>query len=415
MASTFPIRPVTAEEYDTFARVVEYGFGGPPEPEETRELERELLEFDRTLAAFDADEPVASAAAYSFRMSVPGGSAVPTAGVTWVAVLPTHRRRGILNALMRRQLDDIHTAGREPIAALWASESLIYGRYGYGAASSAMSMRVPRAHNALRDVPGAADLRVRLADTAKSVDAVKPVYDGELARRPGMIALDDERWRRARVFDPESRREGASPLRTLYVENAAGELRGYARYATHQKWDRSGPVGSATVRELHGLDPAATAAAWRYLLNLDLVTTTRMYNLPTDDPLRHLLLDPRRAEPELGDALYVRIVDLPAALRARAYSTPVDAVIEVGDPFCAWNSGRWRLSSDGGGVRCERADDSRPDVSLDVRELGAVYLGGTSLHALADAGLVTEHTPGTVRGLSAAFRHEPAPWCPFIF
>jgi len=414
MATTFPIRPVAPEEFDALARVLEYAFAGPPEPEDVRTVERDLLEFDRTLAAFDADEPVASAAAYSFRMTVPGGAAVPTAGVTWVSVLPTHRRRGALSQLMRRQLDDIHAAGREPIAALWASESLIYGRFGYGLASSAMSMRVPRAHNALHEVPGTADLTVRLLDTEKSVDAVRTVYDREAERRPGMIVLDSERWRRARIHDPESRREGASPLRTVVVEDAAGEVRGYARYATHQKWDRSGAVGSATVREVHGVDPAAVAACWRYLLNLDLVTTTSVYNRPTDDPLRHLLLDPRRAEAELGDALYVRLVDLPAALCARSYATTVDAVIEVADPWCSWNAGRWRLTADGADVGCRRVD-AAPDVSLDVRELGACYLGGTSLHALADAGLVTEHTPGSVASLSTAFRHEPAPWCPFVF
>lgn len=414
MAPTLPIRAVTADEYDGFAGVVEHAFAGPPDPEEVHAAERNLLEFDRTLAAFDGDEPVASAAAYSFRMTVPGGATVPTAGVTWVSVLPTHRRRGLLNRLMRRQLDDIRERGQEPIAALWASESLIYGRYGYGLASSAMTMTVPRAHNRMHDVPGAADLRVRLVDTGKSVGLVRPVYDRQVSRRPGMLALETDVWRTARILDPESRRDGASPLRTLLVEDAAGELRGYARYATKSEWDSSGPTGTTIVRELEALDPAAAAAAWRYLLDLDLISTTRMRNRPTDDPLRYLLVDPRRAQPELGDALYVRIVDAAGALRARTYAAPVDAVIEVADPFCGWNSGRWRLVADGPRVDCERTE-AGADLSLDVRELGAVYLGGTSLHALAGAGLVTEHTAGSVARVSSALRHEPAPWCPFVF
>ncbi|HET7326496.1 MAG TPA: GNAT family N-acetyltransferase [Nocardioidaceae bacterium] len=411
---TLPIRPVSVDEYDAFARVIEHAFAGPPDPDEVHAVERDLLEFDRTLAAFDGDEPVATAAAYSFRMTVPGGTALPTAGVTWVGVLPTHRRRGLLTRLMRRQLDDIRAAGREPIAALWASESPIYGRYGYGLASSAMTMAVPHGHHRLHDVPGTADLRARLVDTGKSVDLVQPVYDRQVMRRPGMLALETDTWRNARIFDPESRRDGASPLRTLLVEDTAGRLRGYARYATKQSWDRSGPAGTAVVHELEALDPAAAAAAWRYLLNLDLITTTRMRNRPTDDPLRYLLVDPRRAQPELGDALYVRVVDVVTALRARTYAVPVESVIEVADPFCPWNAGRWRLTAYEAEVECERTD-APADISLDVRELGACYLGGTSLHALADAGLVTEHTPGTVSRLSAAFRHEPAPWCPFVF
>ncbi|MPZ97006.1 MAG: GNAT family N-acetyltransferase [Propionibacteriales bacterium] len=414
MTSELPIRPVSLEEYASFAHVIEHGFGGEPDAEELHEQERELLEFDRTLAVIDDDRPVASAAAYSFQMSVPGGQPVPTAGVTWVAVMPTHRRRGILTRLMRRQLDDIHAAGREPIAALWASESSIYGRFGYGRATSTLSFVVPRAYNQLRPVPGTADLRVRLVEPSDSLAGAHAIYEHERSRRPGVPDLPNEKWVQARVLFPESRREGGSPLRTLLVEDASGALRGYARYSTKSTWERTGAAGTATVRELHAVDAAATAKAWEYLLNLDLTTTTRTYNRASDDPLLDLLVDPRRAAPEWGDGLYVRIVDVGAALSARRYATPVDVVIDVRDPFCDWNSGSWRLKADPAGAHCERSDPTA-DLSLDVRELGAVYLGGTSLVALAGAGLVTEHRAGAVTALSTACRHEPAPWTPFVF
>ncbi len=407
---TLPIRPAAPDEFPALSRVIEYAFGEAPD-EESAAHEKELLEFDRTLSAFDGDAIVASAAAYSYDMTVPGGS-VPTAGVTWVSVLPTHRRRGILTALMRRQLDDIRAAGREPIAALWASEPAIYGRFGYGAASGSVSLTIPRSANRLRAVPGADALRVRLVELAESVPLVLPVFDHERGRRPGMFALSDK-LQQMRIYLPPRDREGVSPLRVVLVEDDEG-VRAYARYLTKSHWSSGGPESTVVVREVQGRDAAALATVWAYLLDIDLSAHIEIRNRPVDDPLLGMLVDPRRARPTLGDGLYVRIIDVGAALSARTYATPVDAVLEVRDDFCPWNTGRWRLVGDATGGRCERTEDAA-DVTLDVREVGATYLGGTSLHGLADAGLVTEHSPGAVRELSAGLRHEPAPWCPIVF
>src|SRR6185503_18593563 len=103
----------------------------------------------RALAAYDGDEPVALTGAYRFDLSIPGGE-LPCAGVTWVGVIPTHRRRGILRDLMRRELEDVHSWG-EPIAALWASEAAIYGRFGYGHAAPNGQAKSDRARFALRE------------------------------------------------------------------------------------------------------------------------------------------------------------------------------------------------------------------------------------------------------------------------
>lgn len=407
---TLPIRPARPDEFNDLARVIEFAFGDPPD-EESAERERELLEFDRTLAAFDGDALVASAAAYSYDMTVPGGS-VPTAGVTWVSVLPTHRRRGILTALMRRQLDDIRARGTEPIAALWASEPAIYGRFGYGLATVGVSVTVPRTANRLRAAPGSDGLRVRLVEPAESVPLVLPVYEHERGRRPGMFALS-EKLQQMRIYVPERAREGASPLRVVLVEDDGG-VRAYARYVVKAKWSTGGPDATVIVREIQGLDAAAVATVWSYLLDIDLAGRTEVRHRPPDDPLLGMLLELRRAEPTLGDGLYVRIMDVGAALGSRTYAAAVDVVLDVRDEFCPWNAGRWRLVGDATGARCDRTDDDA-DITLDVRELGATYLGGTSLHGLADAGLVTEPTAGAVRELSAALRHEPAPWCPIVF
>jgi len=379
---------------------------------ETAEVERSVYEPDRTLLVRidDGGELVGTAGIYSLTMTVPGGPR-PVAGITWVSVLGTHRRRGILTQLMRRQLTDVHDGG-EPVAALWASESAIYGRYGYGCASRQLTLTIPRSARALTSpVDGA--LQPRLVDNEAGIELAHPVYDAEHRRRPGMPARTTDACRRAPVLDPPGERNGSSPLRTVVVEDADG-ARGYARYSVTPKWEEVGPRGEVRVREVFALDPAAESAVWRYLLDLDLTAMVHVRNRPLDDPLLDLLADPRAAQPRLFDGIYVRLVDVDRALATRTYSTPIDLVLEVADSSCPWNSGRWRLSGDATGASCERTD-APADLALTATELGAVYLGGTSMRSLADAGRVRELRDGAVGAATTAFRHELAPWCPFVF
>jgi predicted acetyltransferase len=250
------------------------------------------------------------------------------------------------------------------------------------------------------------------------------VYEAVLPSRPGFIARNEAWWQHA-VFDPADERQGASPLHCLLAEDHGGP-RGYALYSGLNSWDgeTSLPDGVLIVRELVSADPAASAALWADLLGRDLTTEFRVRRRPVDDPLLYQLADPRRARPRLKDALWARIIDVPGALAGRRYSGPVDAVIEVQDDLLPSNAGRWRLTTadrvakDGNGLEasCVPAAASAPsDVALDVTELGAAYLGGTPLGALAGAGLVAERRAGAVRRLSAAMSWDPAPWCPFIF
>lgn len=404
------IRPIEPDEYGPFNHVMQHAFGhGPDEQMEAHDLE--LLELERTLAAFAGAEIVATAGIYSFEMTVPGAT-VPAAGVTWVSVFPTHRRQGLLTRLMRRQLDDVHEAGREPVAVLWASEPVIYGRFGYGLGSYAYGLTVPRRANRQWPVPGAEDLRLRVVEGGDHVDATVRVYDHDRARRPGMLALQGP-WRTRGLFYPESRRHGASPLRTVLAEAAdSGEVRAYARYATRPGKDFN--QATTLVRELHAMDGPALAALLKLLLDQDLTVETTLWLRPADDAVQQQLVNPWAAEPTRGDGLYVRLVDVPDALAARTYAVPVDVVIDVEDAFCPWNTGRWRLSGDPTGATCAATTDPA-DLALGVRELGGSYLGGPTLLGLADAGLVREHTAGAVAELSLALHHQPAPWCPFIF
>ena len=421
MADPYPIRPITAEEYGGFRRVHEHAFNGGPLPEARLARAMRQFEADRSLAALDAALPdgdtiVGTTGVYSLRMAVPG-AVLPVGGVTAVSVLPTHRRRGVLRSLMHRQLADIAARAEEPVAALWAAETPIYGRYGYGRATSSAYLEFRRGEGAL-DPQAPADPRLvlRLVDPADATAELAKVHDAVLAGQPGFFARDEDWW--SRVLDTKQGEvHGAGPLRCLLAEDGSG-VRGYALYATHEHWDDATglPDGALLIRELVAADPAAGAALWQNLLDRDLIASVTAELRPADDPVLHQLLDQRRARERLADGLWVRVIDLPAALSGRAYACPVDVVLEVTDTLLPGNAGRWRLRAAGpdGGAGCERTDEPA-DLALDVRELGAAYLGGTRLGTLGQAGLVRELRPGSLLALSAAMTWDPAPWCPRIF
>jgi predicted acetyltransferase len=421
MAEQYPIRAIREDEFDLFHAATEHAFNEPPPSAQRRADMLARFELDRSLAAFDGGTPVGSAGAWTFRMCVPG--ALPAvAGVTWIAVMPSYRRRGILSSLIRRQFEDIRDRG-EPLAVLWASEAQIYGRFGYGRASWHASFTIGHGEGALgRDVPADPRLRLRIAEPRSVMAELTKTYEELLPVQPGLFSRNESWWNYV-LADPEEDRHGSSPIRCILAEDDAGP-RGYALYSSRARWDEETFLPDATldVRELIAADPAATAALWADLLSRDLVSELTARLRPVDDPLLQLLADPRRARPQVSDGLWVRIMDLPEALRLRHYASPVDVVIEAIDEMCPWNHGRWRLTSAGpaagggpaGGGACERTS-APADVILPVASLGAAYLGGTRLGALARAGLATERRPGALAALSAALSWDPAPWCPLIF
>jgi predicted acetyltransferase len=431
----YPIRPIGPAEFDGFQLVDQHGFNEGPMAEGDRRLVLSRFEFDRSLAAFDGGTPIGIAGAYSFRLSVPGSELLPTAGVTWVSVLPTYRRRGVLSRIMRRQLGDIRGRG-EPLAVLWASEATIYSRFGYGRASWQLRFTFGRGEGALAaTVVADRGLALRLADPPAALAELVKVYDSVLPGRPGLFVRNEAWWQRI-IYDPPEARRGASPLRCLLAEDESGP-RGYALYSAAGLPDTEPflPAAALTVRELMAVDPAASAALWTDLLSRDLTSEFRARLRPVDDPLLYQLADGRRARPQLADGLWVRITDIPGALAGRRYSCPVDVVIEVRDDILRANAGRWRLTTATGAASADAASagaagagdaerglaascvrvTSAADLALDVTQLGAAYLGGTRLGALAEAGLVTELRPGAVRQLSAAMSWDPAPWCPTVF
>jgi predicted acetyltransferase len=422
MAQEYPIRPVTGDEHAVFRRVHQHAFNiGPSSPVW---LERILRQFepDRSLAAFDPALPagediVGTTGAFSLQMAVPG-AVLPVAGVTAVSVLPSHRRRGVLRALMQRQITGLAARGAEPVAALWATEAPIYGRYGYGCATSIAHFQFGRGDAAL-DARAPADpgLTLRLAEPRDAAAELAKAYEALRPGQPGFFVRDDDWWGRVLHDDP-AERGGRAPLRCLLAQDASG-VRGYALYSTSARWDDGTglPDGRLEVRELLAGDPAAGAALWHNLISRDLVTTITADLRPAADPVLYQLLDMRRARVQVADGIWVRIIDLPAALTRRAYSGPVDVVLEVTDGLLPGNAGRWWLRAEGGQAGhavCEQTGEPA-DLALDIREVGAAYLGGTRLGTLAAAGLVTELTPGSLTRLSAAMTWDPVPWCPQIF
>ncbi|MFI9780777.1 GNAT family N-acetyltransferase [Streptomyces sp. NPDC051956] len=396
---TYPLRTIAAHELDEWARMVTTTYGQDWHEGGLRNAACSL-EPDRTIAAYDGREIVGGASVYGRVMTVPG-AAVPVAGITLVAVLPTHRRRGILTAMMRRQLTDLHESGGEPIAALNAAEATIYGRFGYGAASHVAEIRGDKRFMALRPGIDLGDGMIRLLGSEDARLLLEKVYEAVRSTAVGWVDRTEKFWE-ARLADGERARDGGTTLRFAVHLEPGGEATGYAVY-------RSKP-GLVQVIEVAAASRPSYAALWSFLIDLD-AHTALAYDGAVDEPLKHLLADPRAALTTVTDNLWVRLVDVGRALTARRYSTPLDLVLEVQDTFCPWNAGRLHLAADGDLVTCEPTR-ARADLRVTAAELGAAYLGGTTLASLAAAGRVEELRPGAATAASLAFRGERAPFHP---
>ncbi|MGW2558894.1 GNAT family N-acetyltransferase [Streptomyces sp. NPDC001514] len=408
---TTELRVLQPAEWDEWYGKLERAFGGVAETAEERELFRTLTEVDRSIAAWDGDECIGTAGAFSYQVSVPGGAFVPAAGVTMVSVAATHRRRGVLTSMMRRQLDDVRGRG-EPLAVLTASEPAIYGRFGYGVGTQQLNFEIDTSRVRIAAPPGTDDVRLRFVPVAEAAEACEAVYLRTIGSRPGMLARTPG-WDRLPLLDPPGEREGGSPMQCVLAERN-GEVVGYVRFHNKPEWQASGAHGSIMLRHIDALDPAAYAALWRFLFDIDLTSTVSARMRPVDDPLLQLVTDIRRCGVLVRDSMYVRLVDVGAALAARTYQAPVDVVFEVEDAFCPWNEGRWRLTGDAKGASCERTGDAA-DLALSVRELGSAYLGGVTLSSLAGAGRVRELRGGALAEASLAFGSDVAPWLPHGF
>jgi len=399
------IRAVTEGEFASYTRTVQTAFGNHPT---TGEVDgwRRVTELDRTLAAFDGDRIVATAGAFTFELSTPGRKAVQAAGVTAVGVLPSHRRQGFLTALMERQLDDI--AGRgEPVAILTASESIIYRRFGYGAASFHRSVRIDPHHSEFADTAVEVG-RVEVLDPVAIT--VPAIHNRARLDQPGDIGRSDAWWA-LNIADPDWLRGRAPEKFWAQHFSAAGEPDGYVAYRVTPAWQHGIAGADVEVVTLVGLDPAAEIALWRFVLDLDLTGRVIAHSRPIDEPLGWRLADPRQLlTTSVTDHVWARLLDVPIALASRSYAGEGEIFFDVEDPFRPDTAGRYMLRTAGDEVECVRTRHA-PDLTLGIAELSSAFLGHSRLAVLAAAGRIVEHAPGAVHRADRLFGGTTIPFC----
>jgi predicted acetyltransferase len=400
----------TARDLDEYRRavsVIGHYFGWEPTAEDVERFSR-LLPPDRLHCVFDGTSIVAGAGVMPLQLTVPGGR-VPCAGVTVVGVLPSHRRRGLLTRMMGAQLRAVRERG-VPLAALWASEETIYGRFGYGLSSVGLMLAARRLTARLRSDLPPREGAIRMLDHDEASRLLPPLYERIARRTVGFLARPADWWELRTLDDREERRRGAGPLNRAVLE-LDGKPAGYAIYRL--KTEGSGGEWKKTVivHDAFGVDARATREIWRFLFEIDWVDEVETRLLPRDHPIFLLTARVNELRARVWDGMWLRLVDVGAALAARSYAAGGRATIEVvADPIFPDNVGVWTI--EGGEVRRSRR---RPDVRLDVQALSSAYLGGFSFRGLAAAERAEEVSRGGLGRADALFATPRAPWCPEIF
>jgi predicted acetyltransferase len=393
------LRPITADEYTAFMQANFMAFGVHPS-DDALARERLMIEFDRTVAAFDGRSIVGTAGNITMELTLPGGAHLPTAGVSWVSVLPTHRRQGILRQMMQALLEDARSRG-EPTAALTASESSIYGRFGFGIAASKMDVTLDRRNAAfLRSATTSGSLR--LVDHEEILTILPDLYERSRRLRPGAVSRNDGWWR-SYLLNPAPTQQDEGPRYNVVYESPSGEIEGAALYRISETWKDGVAAAVLTVYDFYDATAEARTALWHYLFGVDLVQTVRAVKRPLDEPLRWMLADSRRLRvSRLTDDLWLNLLDVPTALAARRYAADDRLVLEVTDTYWPERAGRYELVATLDGAECKRTT-RKPDFTLDAATLGAAYLGGVRFTTLEEAGRVSAATPGACRRADALF------------
>ena len=406
MPDELTLRSPRPDELQAFMYPLYLAFGEVPVPEQV-EAERSIMDFDRFVGAFDSGDWVATAGAYGLRLTVPGGE-VATGGITGVGVRPDHRRQGLL----RRMIDWLFEDARrrdEPVAILLASEAAIYQRFGFGQASMASSFSLDTTATSVRSPvdlgPGA---RFRLVDGDEATKVFSAIYDRIRPLTPGAISRSEGLWRDWLSPDPEWMRRGEG-IKLRAVLEVDGEPRGFTIYRIQQGWAATGPSSTVNVQEVIAVDPEAEQAIWEWLLSMDLARTIAGRRMPVPHPLQHILLEPRRMGLTINDGLWLRILDVPAALEARGYVGSGSLVLDLTDELFEANAGRWQVSVDDRRATVSRSD-AAPDLELDVAALAGAYLGGFRFVDLAAAGEVLECQSGALMRADALFTPPRSPW-----
>ncbi|MFB7274712.1 GNAT family N-acetyltransferase [Streptomyces sp. NPDC056244] len=409
------VRTVAASEFPDWHRALNIGFLRPPvSPDDVIAARFANSDLERTRGAFDNGRCVATFRSFAQELTVVGGAALPADAVTNVTVSPTHRRRGLLGRMMAADLAAAKERG-DAVATLVSAEYPIYGRYGFGPAASTAEWEIDVARTGLDPrwsgpVDGG---RIDLADAADVRKLGPELHERFRPRQPGAVDRD-ERWWQVNIGEVPNGQPWTEPFYAVY-RSAAGDVEGLAEYSADDLWgDSKQPKNTASVRKLIAVSPRAERALWQFLCSVDWITKVRTGLRAPDDLLPLFLPDPRAARiVTQADFLWVRILDTVRALEARTYAVPGTVVLDIHDR-AELAAGRFRLDASPAGATCVPTTDS-PDLVLDVRELGALYLGDESALRLVALGSVSEERPGAATVADRLFRTPRRPWCPDIF
>jgi predicted acetyltransferase len=402
----YEIRPVTTDEVPQFRSAVALGFGRDSKPDGDQRFISQMP-VERTVAAFDGDQVVGTLGDFELLVTVPGGAQVPMAGMTMVGVRATHTRQGILRSMVQRHLDNAMERG-EPLAGLWASEPGIYGRFGFGLATECYEINID-ARRLKMDRPSES-VEISMISADELLNVVAPFWSQVATQRSGFIDRS-EAWWEPIIADPEYRRGGMSASRHV-VARRGEEVVGYLQYRQKDKWSEFVADGSVSIITLVGSDAEAERALWFYATDIDLFPNVDFWDSAFDDQLPYEVADARSVRRVVVDTLYLRILDVEAALTARKYETDGELILQIQDGM-DFAAGTYRLKVEGGVARVVETTDS-PDVTLDVRELGAIYLGRVCVGGYFRSGLI-EGEPAAVRRLGRLFVTDRTPWCPEMF
>lgn len=402
------VRTIQKDEVKQFVSTVEAAFGQEIRASDIPAFERKV-DTNRLHAAFEDEEIIGTAGVYPFNLTIPGAE-LDVAGVTMVGVLPSHRRRGVLRQMMRTQLDDVHERG-EPIAILWASEDLIYQRFGYGPAADQTRFDADRDRVAFLHDPGPVG-RVKLLSEEERLKVIPSIYDRVRRVTPGMYERSTTWWETHSLYQSERSRDRNGPRFCAIVE-IDGVPEAYVTYHIKADWDDDAtPKSRVDVDEAIATSPEATREIWRFVFGIDLVQRVHAWYLPADHPLFLMVQEPRRLRMSHNEILWLRVVDVIRALEARSYATDDSIIFEVEDDFCPWNTGRYRL--EGGDGRVVKTDEA-PELRMKIAALAAPYLGGFTFSRMAHAGKVEELVDGALVRADRLFATDRAPWCPENF
>ena len=393
-------RPIRPHELMAWERAISRGFGESFSPRPgTLERVPTRMDFSRSMAALDGKDVVGTMAALAYQLPLPAGSIIDMSGIVAVTVQPTHRRRGIFTEMMRRLLRNEYERGIT-VAGLWASQSIIYGRHGYGNAVEHQEATIEKRFSQFRHT-ASVNGQIRFSDP-ETIRRIGPsIWEAAMKNRPGMIPRPTPEWEME--FPDASAQVPGDKLSFFITYEESGVAEGYSAYRIKPIPNDSDHNRQIEVNEIVATSVSVEAALWRHVLDVDLVKQVVNWNHPKRSPLLWLLQDPRHLKLEPYDALWLRIMDPAKALTAREYGSAGQVTIAVQDSFCPWAEGTYLLEvDDEGSARCE-STNGLPDVTMPIATLASIYLGAHHLQHLQSAGRVDEHSPGSVAKLDTMF------------